>query len=67
MLNLVYRRTVVARYPFLLFLSVVVIPTLYWVLVVELGVMGTPDNTFSLTFGQVRSCSIPVYLSLVRS
>jgi len=64
-LKLVCRRTVVTHYPFLLFWSAVAIPTMYWVLIVELGVTGTPDNLFSLTFGQVRSRSIPAHLPLV--
>ena len=41
------------NYPFLRFWSVVAIPTLYWVGIIEIGVEGSQDATFSLTFGQV--------------
>jgi hypothetical protein len=35
-------------------MSVVAFPTGYWISVVELSTYGTADNTFSLSFGQVR-------------
>ena len=41
------------NHPFLRFWSVVAIPTIYWVGIVETGVLWSQDNTFSLTFGQV--------------
>ena len=50
------------NYPFLQFLSVVLVPALYWVGTVELGVLDSQDNTFSLTFGQVGSHSTPFIL-----
>jgi len=40
-------------YPFLQFWSVVAVPTAYWIGIVEVGVLGSQDVTFSLTFGQV--------------
>ena len=49
-----YRRTVGYYYPFIQFMSVVAFPMGYWVAVVELSTFGTQDNTFSLSFGQVR-------------
>jgi hypothetical protein len=51
----------VSHYPFLQFLSVIVIPTAYWIGIVEVGVLGSQDVAWSLTFGQV-SYSIPVRL-----
>ena len=50
------------NYPFLQFLSVVLIPSVYWVGIVEVGVLDSQDNAFSLTFGQVSLISIPVPL-----
>ena len=41
------------NHPFLRFWSVVAVPTAYWVGIIELGVFGSQDVTFSLTFGQV--------------
>ncbi|KAF8523249.1 hypothetical protein JB92DRAFT_1624088 [Gautieria morchelliformis] len=41
------------NYPFIKYASVVVIPFVYWVLIIELGTMETNDNRFTLTFGQV--------------
>jgi len=47
-------RTVVGEYfPFVHFISVVVIPFMYWVACIELGVYDSNENQFSLTFGQV--------------
>ena len=60
MLKLVRRRTIVTDYPFLQFLSVVAIPTAFWVAYVELGVWDQWDIAFTLTFGQVS----PVHISL---
>ena len=56
-LKLARRRTVVSHYPFLQFLSVIVIPTIYWIGIVEVGVLGSQDVVWSLTFGQVSSTS----------
>ena len=42
------------NYPFLQFLSVIVIPTAYWVAYVELGVWDQWDVAVTLTFGQVN-------------
>ena len=44
-----------SHYPFLQFLSVIVIPTIYWIGIVEIGVLGSQDVVWSLTFGQVSS------------
>lgn len=52
-LNVVHRRTVVKNYPFLRFWSVVAIPTVYWIGIIELGILSENDDHFSLTFGQV--------------
>ncbi|KAJ7268086.1 hypothetical protein B0H12DRAFT_1097024 [Mycena haematopus] len=41
------------QYPFMHFCGVFFIPMIYWVLVNELGTVGTPDNLFSLSFGQI--------------
>jgi hypothetical protein len=47
-------RIVVGEYfPFIHFISVVVIPFAYWVACIELGVYNSNDNVFTLTFGQV--------------
>ena len=63
-LRLARRRMVVTEYPFLRFWSTVVIPTSYWIGVIELGVLAENDDPFSLTFGQVSPVSILVILSL---
>ncbi|KAJ7085340.1 hypothetical protein C8R43DRAFT_313998 [Mycena crocata] len=41
------------RYPFLHFCGVFLIPMIYWVIANEMRLLGTPDNIFSLSFGQV--------------
>ena len=41
------------HYPFLLFCSVIVVPTAYWIGIVEIGVLLSQDTAWSLTFGQV--------------
>ena len=43
------------NYSFIHFMTIAVIPTLYWVCVVELGCAVSADETFSLSFGQVQS------------
>lgn len=53
-------RTVGYYYPFIQFLSVVVLPMAYWILVVELCTYGTMDNNFSLSFGQVFTLFVAV-------
>ncbi|KAF9653696.1 hypothetical protein BDM02DRAFT_3107670 [Thelephora ganbajun] len=46
--------TVVGEYfPFIHFVSVVVVPFAYWVACIELGIYNSNDNQFTLTFGQV--------------
>lgn len=57
-LKLARRRTIVTNYPFLQFLSVVAIPTAFWVAYVEIGVLDQWDVDFILTFGQVGSVHI---------
>jgi hypothetical protein len=41
-------------FPFIHFVSVVVVPFAYWVACIELGVYNSNENEFTLTFGQVR-------------
>ncbi|KAJ7663609.1 hypothetical protein B0H17DRAFT_1092543 [Mycena rosella] len=41
------------HYPLLHFCGVFLVPMMYWVLVIEFRLMGTPDNIFSMSFGQV--------------
>ncbi|KAJ6526746.1 hypothetical protein B0H19DRAFT_1196916 [Mycena capillaripes] len=41
------------QYPLLHFCGVFFIPMLYWVLVNEIRTVGTPDNFFSSSFGQI--------------
>ncbi|KAF9781383.1 hypothetical protein BJ322DRAFT_1112078 [Thelephora terrestris] len=53
-------RTVTTNYPFLQFWSVVAIPTVYWIGVVEVGTAGSQDVAFSLTFGQVLAVFMAV-------
>jgi hypothetical protein len=45
--------TTVKNYPFLLFCSAVVMPTAYWILTIEIGIVGQNDEISSLTFSQV--------------
>lgn len=40
-------------FPFIHFISIVVIPFMYWVACIELGVYNSNDNEFTLSFGQV--------------
>ena len=44
------------HYPFLLFLSVILVPLSYWILIIELGAYLSQDTEFDATFGQVRPC-----------
>ena len=47
-------RLVVGEYfPFIHFVSVVIIPFTYWVACIELGVYNSNENQFTLSFGQV--------------
>jgi len=53
--------TVVGEYfPFIHFISIVVIPFAYWVACIELGVYKSNDNEFMLTFGQVLALFVAV-------
>ena len=45
-------------FPFIHFVSVVVIPFTYWVACIELGVYNSNENQFTLSFGQVRILSV---------
>ena len=63
-LRFVRRRTVVTKYPFLLFWSTIAIPTAYWIAFIELGIKFENDDTFQLTFGQVSSVDILAYRPL---
>lgn len=40
-------------FPFVHFISIVLIPFMYWVACIELGVRDSNENVFMLTFGQV--------------
>ena len=40
-------------FPFIHFVSVVIIPFTYWVACIELGVYNSNENQFTLSFGQV--------------
>lgn len=40
-------------FPFVHFISVVIIPFMYWVACIEIGVFNSNENEFTLTFGQV--------------
>ncbi|KAJ7255068.1 hypothetical protein B0H12DRAFT_1071005 [Mycena haematopus] len=42
-----------ARYPLLHFCGVFLVPMIYWVILNEIRLLGTPDNVFSPSFGQV--------------
>ncbi|KAF7337833.1 hypothetical protein MVEN_02006200 [Mycena venus] len=42
-----------AQYPFMHFCGVFFIPMLYWIMVNEIRTLGTPDNLFSSSFGQI--------------
>lgn len=44
-------------FPFIHFISIVVIPFVYWVACIEIGVYNSNENQFTLTFGQVRILS----------
>ena len=44
-------------FPFIHFVSLVLIPFMYWVACIELGVYDSNENEFTLTFGQV---SVPL-------
>lgn len=44
-------------FPFIHFVSLVVIPFIYWVACIELGVYDSNENEFTLTFGQVSGPS----------
>ena len=39
-------------FPFIHFVSVVIIPFTYWVACIELGVYNSNENQFTLSFGQ---------------
>jgi len=53
--------SVVGEYfPFIHFVSVVVIPFTYWVACIELGVYNSNENQFTLSFGQVLAVFVAV-------
>jgi hypothetical protein len=41
-------------YPFIHFISVIIVPFLLWIISIEFGISGTADNHFQASFGQVR-------------
>ncbi|KAF8497682.1 hypothetical protein BU17DRAFT_59352 [Hysterangium stoloniferum] len=48
------------NYPFILFLSVVVLPSLYWILVIEIGAVNSNDDTWEISFGQVLAMFVTI-------
>jgi hypothetical protein len=61
--KLAHRRTIVEHYPFLLFCSAVVIPTAYWIAIIEIGISNENDQTSPLTFNQVGPVGILFFSS----
>ncbi|KIJ31982.1 hypothetical protein M422DRAFT_53118 [Sphaerobolus stellatus SS14] len=49
--------TVVIHYPFIQFMSVVFIPTGYWVAMIEFGAIVSDDSQFLTNFGQASFCN----------
>jgi len=47
-------------FPFVHFVSAVVIPFMYWVACIELGVYNSNENEFTLSFGQVLAVFVAV-------
>ncbi|KAF8502954.1 hypothetical protein BU17DRAFT_58662, partial [Hysterangium stoloniferum] len=56
------------NYPFILFLSVVVLPSLYWIFLIQIGADASNDNTWSIAFGQVLAMfvTIPPIIEVLR-
>ncbi|KAF8522707.1 hypothetical protein BU17DRAFT_44486 [Hysterangium stoloniferum] len=52
--------TIAERYPFILFLSMVIVPSGYWVIVIEFGASDSQDDRWSLTFGQVLTMFVTI-------
>jgi len=53
--------TVVGEFfPFIHFISVVIIPFVYWVACIEIGVYNSNENEFTLTFGQVLALFVAI-------
>ncbi|KAF8518131.1 hypothetical protein BU17DRAFT_48940 [Hysterangium stoloniferum] len=52
--------TVTYKYPFILFVSVVVLPSVYWIALIELGALLSNDDTWEPTFGQVLAIFVAV-------
>ncbi|KAJ6462426.1 hypothetical protein C8R45DRAFT_525680 [Mycena sanguinolenta] len=48
------------QYPFMHFCGVFFGPMIYWVWVNELGTLATPDNLFSLSFGQILAAFVVI-------
>ncbi|KAJ7475047.1 hypothetical protein FB451DRAFT_1558217 [Mycena latifolia] len=58
------------QYPLLHFYSVFFVPMVYWILVNEIRTIGTPDNMFSSSFGQILALFVilpPLLQSLPHS
>ncbi|KAJ7916163.1 hypothetical protein B0H13DRAFT_2323652 [Mycena leptocephala] len=57
-----------AQYPLLHFCGVFFIPMVYWILVNEIRTIGTPDNLFSSSFGQILALFVilPPLLQVVQ-
>ncbi|KAF8517396.1 hypothetical protein BU17DRAFT_91843 [Hysterangium stoloniferum] len=57
------------HYPFVHFVTIVLIPTAYWIATIEVGVLkaGTRDNHLSASFGQVLAMfvAVPPFLSVL--
>jgi hypothetical protein len=52
--ELLPRDVLEAQNPFLHFCGVFQVPMIYWIVVNELRLLGSPDNLFTPSFGQVR-------------
>ncbi|KAF8502957.1 hypothetical protein BU17DRAFT_101909 [Hysterangium stoloniferum] len=54
------RRHVTKIYPFILFLSVVVLPSLYWIILIEIGALASNDDKWEISFGQVLAMFVTI-------
>ncbi|KIJ50526.1 hypothetical protein M422DRAFT_27192 [Sphaerobolus stellatus SS14] len=60
--------TVVTHYPAIRFMSVVLLPTGYWITIIEFGAIVSNDEQFQTTFGQVLACfaAVPPIIQAVK-
>ncbi|KAI0795477.1 hypothetical protein C8Q75DRAFT_746219 [Abortiporus biennis] len=56
------------QYSFIHFMTFAVIPTAYWVSVIETGILFSSDKSFSLSFGQVLAVfvAVPPVISVIK-